>query len=175
MNSNGSRPDTRLDPGLAPGPSPQATSPAHAASPAPATSSGHATSPAQAMFAVDEASRGLGIELLQVGEGSAELRMTVTAAMVNGHGIAHGGYVFLLADSAFACACNSHGPVTVAAGAEISFVAPAREGDVLTASAYERTRYGRSGIYDVRVARGDQVIAEFRGRSRTIRGVEETQ
>ncbi|MFH8498730.1 hotdog fold thioesterase [Streptomyces coeruleorubidus] len=88
------------------------------------------TPTAEAMFAADEASRGLGVELLDHGEGTAALRMTVTPAMVNGHGIAHGGYVFLLADSAFACACNSHDPVTVAAGADITFVAPAYEGDV---------------------------------------------
>ncbi|MEV3971461.1 hydroxyphenylacetyl-CoA thioesterase PaaI [Streptomyces sp. NPDC050698] len=121
------------------------------------------------MFAADEASRGLGIELLEQGEGTAVLRMTVTRSMVNGHGIAHGGYVFLLADSAFACACNSHGPMTVAAGADITFVAPAHEGDVLVARAEERARYGRSGLYDVSVRRGDEVIAEFRGRSRSIR------
>lgn len=128
-----------------------------------------ATPAAEAMFAADEASRGLGIELLEQGEGTAVLRMTVTRSMVNGHGIAHGGYVFLLADSAFACACNSHGPMTVAAGADITFVAPAHEGDVLVARAEERTRYGRSGLYDVSVRRGDEVIAEFRGRSRSIR------
>ncbi|MEV0244755.1 hydroxyphenylacetyl-CoA thioesterase PaaI [Streptomyces sp. NPDC050674] len=121
------------------------------------------------MFAADEASRGLGIELLEQSEGTAVLRMTVTRSMVNGHGIAHGGYVFLLADSAFACACNSHGPMTVAAGADITFVAPAHEGDVLVARAEERARYGRSGLYDVSVRRGDEVIAEFRGRSRSIR------
>ena len=124
----------------------------------------------EAMFAADEASRGLGIELLKHGEGTATLRMTVTPAMVNGHGIAHGGYVFLLADTAFACACNSHGPLTVAAGADITFVAPAHEGDDLVARSEERTRYGRSGIYDVTVLRGDEVIAEFRGRSRSVRG-----
>ncbi|MEU3889807.1 hydroxyphenylacetyl-CoA thioesterase PaaI [Streptomyces sp. NPDC029041] len=121
------------------------------------------------MFAADQASRGLGMELLEQGAGTAALRMTVTPAMVNGHGIAHGGYVFLLADSAFACACNSHGPVTVAAGADITFVAPAYEGDELVARAEERTRYGRSGLYDVTVRRGDEVVAEFRGRSRSIR------
>ncbi|MFC9130758.1 hydroxyphenylacetyl-CoA thioesterase PaaI [Streptomyces sp. NPDC057099] len=120
------------------------------------------------MFAADQASRGLGVELLEQGEGTAVLRMTVTPGMVNGHGIAHGGYDFLLADSAFACACNSHGPVTVAAGADVTFVAPAYEGDVLVARAEERTRFGRSGLYDVSVLRGDEVIAEFRGRSRTI-------
>ncbi|MFC8427742.1 hydroxyphenylacetyl-CoA thioesterase PaaI [Streptomyces sp. NPDC057253] len=120
------------------------------------------------MFAGDQASRALGIELLEHGPGTAVLRMTVTAAMVNGHGIAHGGLLFLLADSAFACACNSHGPVTVAAGADIDFVTSAHEGDVLTATAVQRTRYGRSGIYDVSVLRGDEVVAEFRGRSRSI-------
>ncbi|MEG8274951.1 hydroxyphenylacetyl-CoA thioesterase PaaI [Streptomyces sp. AHA2] len=121
------------------------------------------------MFAADRASRGLGIDVLEQGVGTAVLRMTVTGSMVNGHGIAHGGYVFLLADTAFACACNSHGPVTVAAGADISFVAPAHEGDVLVARAEERTRYGRSGLYDVTVLRDDEVVAEFRGRSRSIR------
>ncbi len=133
------------------------------------TGSGYAAvGPVEEMFAADRASRGLGIELLKTGDGSAVLGMTVTASMVNGHGIAHGGYVFLLADTAFACACNSHGPVTLAAGADITFVAPAREGDVLEATAEERTRYGRSGVYDVTVRRGDEVIAEFRGRSRTL-------
>jgi acyl-CoA thioesterase len=127
------------------------------------------TGPAQRMFADDPASRALGIELLEAAEGAAVLRMTVTAQMVNGHGTAHGGYLFLFADSAFACACNSHGPVTVAAAADIDFVAPAHEGDVLVATARERTRFGRSGIYDVSVRRGDQVVAEFRGRSRTLR------
>jgi acyl-CoA thioesterase len=128
-----------------------------------------ASSPTEKMFAADEASRALGIELVEHGEGTAVLRMTVTPAMVNGHKIAHGGYLFLFADSAFACACNSHGPVTVAAAADIDFVAPAHEGDVLVATATERTRFGRSGIYDVSVVRGEQVIAEFRGRSRSIR------
>ena len=98
--------------------------------------------------------------------------MRVTERMVNGHGIAHGGFLFLLADTAFACACNSHGPVTVAAGADISFIhqRPTRRRAGATAS--ERTRFGRNGIYDVTVHRetpaGREVIAEFRGRSRTI-------
>ena len=128
-----------------------------------------ASGPTARMFAADEASRALGIELVEHGEGTAVLRMTVTPAMVNGHKTAHGGYLFLFADSAFACACNSHGPVTVAAAADIDFVAPAYEGDVLVATATERTRFGRSGIYDVSVLRGEEVIAEFRGRSRTLR------
>ncbi|TSB26764.1 hydroxyphenylacetyl-CoA thioesterase PaaI [Streptomyces benahoarensis] len=121
------------------------------------------------MLAADQASRAMGIELLTHGEGHALLRMTVTASMVNGHGTAHGGCLFLLADTAFACACNSHGPVTVAAAADIDFVAPAHEGDVLHATAVERTRFGRSGLYDVTIRRADEVIAEFRGRSRSIR------
>ncbi|WP_119295142.1 hydroxyphenylacetyl-CoA thioesterase PaaI [Streptomyces sp. YIM 130001] len=120
------------------------------------------------MFAADKASHGMGIELLEIAAGTALVRMTVTADMTNGHGTAHGGYIFALADTAFACACNSHGPVTVAAGADVTFTAPAKEGDVLTAAAAERSRFGRSGIYDVTVLRGTTVIAEFRGRSRTI-------
>ncbi|MGO8882713.1 MAG: hydroxyphenylacetyl-CoA thioesterase PaaI [Streptosporangiaceae bacterium] len=123
--------------------------------------------PAAAMFAADQASAALGMELIEASAGDAVVRMTVRRSMVNGHGIAHGGYVFTLADTAFGCACNSHGPVTVAAGAEVTFVAPVREGDVLVATATERVRFGRSGIYDVTVRRGDEVVAEFRGRSRT--------
>jgi acyl-CoA thioesterase len=120
------------------------------------------------MFDADNASRALGIELVSAGEGRAVATMRVTPAMVNGHKIAHGGYVFLLADTAFACACNSWGPVTVAAAADITFVRPVREGDLLVARAQERTRYGRSGIYDVTVLRDDDVVAEFRGSSRVI-------
>ncbi|MER6665524.1 hydroxyphenylacetyl-CoA thioesterase PaaI [Amycolatopsis japonica] len=124
------------------------------------------------MFADDQASRALGIELIEAAEGHAVATMRITETMVNGHDIAHGGYVFLLADTTFACACNSHGPVTVASGAEISFVAAGKLGDHLIATATERTRYGRNGIYDVTVHRetpdGPEVVAEFRGRSRTI-------
>ncbi|WP_051698155.1 hydroxyphenylacetyl-CoA thioesterase PaaI [Streptomyces albus] len=127
------------------------------------------------MLEADRASAGLGVGLVDEGDGFAEVRMTVTGEMVNGHGTAHGGYVFLLADTAFACACNSHGPVTVAAGADITFVAPAWEGDELRAVARERVRHGRSGLYDVTVLRGDQVIAEFRGRSRTATPVKGTE
>ncbi|MEU2778064.1 hydroxyphenylacetyl-CoA thioesterase PaaI [Streptomyces sp. NPDC007162] len=135
----------------------------------PTQAPGTAPGPVETMLAADKASRGLGIELLEHGEGTAVLRMTVSSSQVNGHRTAHGGYLFLLADTAFACACNSHGPVTVAAGADIEFVAPAYEGDVLVATARERVRFGRSGVYDVSVTRGDEVIAEFRGRSRTLR------
>ncbi len=125
-------------------------------------------SQAQAMFADDVASRSLGMELGQAAEGTAVVRMRVTRQMVNGYDIVHGGYLFMLPDTAFACACNSHGAVTVAAGAEISFVASARLGDELVATATMRTRYGRNGIYDVTVQRGDEIIAEFRGRSRAV-------
>ena len=121
---------------------------------------------AEVMFASDVASRALGMELLRAGPGMAEVRMRITGAMVNGHDIAHGGYLFMLADTAFACACNSHGQVTVAAGAEISFVTSARLGDELVATAELRTRYGRNGIYDVTIRRDRDIIAEFRGRSR---------
>jgi acyl-CoA thioesterase len=116
----------------------------------------------------DLASRTLGIRLVDAGPGHATVRMTITETMVNGHAMAHGGYVFLLADTAFACACNSHGPVTVAAGADITFVTSAHLGDELKATATQRVHYGRSGIYDVTVTRHDEVIAEFRGRSRTL-------
>jgi len=126
------------------------------------------TDPVAIMMAADRASRGLGIELVESGMGRATARMTVTHAMVNGHGLAHGAFVFAVADTAFACACNSHGPTTVAAGADIAFVAPVREGDMLEAEAIERTRFGRNGICDVTVRRGTDVVAEFRGRSRAV-------
>jgi len=103
-----------------------------------------------------------------VGVGAATATMVVRKDMVNGHGITHGAFVFAVADTAFACACNSHGPSTVAAAVDITFVAPSRAGDLLEARAVERTRFGRSGIYDVTVRRGDEVIAEFRGTSRTV-------
>ncbi len=122
----------------------------------------------QAMMARDEASRGLGIELVDHAEGRAVTRMTVRPDMLNGHAVAHGGLIFALADTAFACACNSYGPLTVAAAAEIVFVAPAYAGDVLTGEAAVRTRFGRAGLYDVTVRRDGQVIAEFRGRSHQI-------
>ncbi|WP_315987602.1 hydroxyphenylacetyl-CoA thioesterase PaaI [Actinomadura sp. HBU206391] len=123
---------------------------------------------AAAMYERDQASRHLGIEISDVAPGRARARMRVTSSMVNGHDLAHGGYVFLLADDAFAFACNTYDQVTVAASAEVVFVAPARLGDELVAEAVERTRYGRSGIYDVTVRRSgdDAVIAEFRGHSR---------
>jgi acyl-CoA thioesterase len=129
-----------------------------------------ATAVAAAMWAEDTASASLGMRLIRVGDGTAVLEMPVREDMVNGHGIVHGGFVFTLADSAFAFACNSHNQVTVAQGADIVFVAPAQRGDILVAEARERASYGRNGIYDVTVRRGDDLIAEFRGRSRQLPG-----
>jgi len=129
---------------------------------------------ASAMWANDEASRRLGMQLTSVGPGRATLTMTVREDMVNGHGTCHGGFIAALADSAFAFACNTYGQVTVAAGFDITFIAPAALGDELVAEAVERARFGRSGLYDVTVTcrRGSRfaVIAEFRGRSRSLRG-----
>jgi acyl-CoA thioesterase len=126
---------------------------------------------AEAMYAADEASRRLGITIDGVGPGRATARMRVTEAMVNGHGICHGGYVFLLADTAFAFACNTYDAVTVAAGCDVVFVSSARAGDELVAEARERVRFGRSGVYDVTVAAQDgSAVAEFRGLSRTLGG-----
>jgi acyl-CoA thioesterase len=122
------------------------------------------------MFARDRASESLGMSVVKLEPGRAVLEMTVTDLMVNGHGMAHGGFVFLLADSAFAGACNYPGAVTVAASAEIVFVSPARSGERLTATAVERHRAGRSGIYDVTVRCGERLVAEFRGLSRTLAG-----
>ena len=126
---------------------------------------------AAAMWAEDRASQGLGMEIRDVAPGRAVIAMTVGPAMVNGHGICHGGYIFTLADSAFAFACNGYDQRTVAQSCAITYVAPGRLGDRLVASAVERQRSGRSGIYDVTVAREDgTVIAEFRGHSRTVKG-----
>ncbi|MFD8703017.1 hydroxyphenylacetyl-CoA thioesterase PaaI [Kitasatospora sp. NPDC059648] len=124
-----------------------------------------------ALYERDETSRSLGIVLESVSAGRAVMRMTVAATMVNGHGTAHGGFLFLLADAAFSYACNSHGPVTVAQAAQVAFLAPAAVGDELVAEAVERSRAGRGGIYDVTVRRADgKVIAEFRGQSVVIGG-----
>ena len=121
------------------------------------------------MLAGDAASRQVGIEVSEVRPGHALAGMDVSAAMINGHGYSHGGFIFMLADTAFAAACNTHGRVTVARSADIVFLVPVREGDRLEATAQERTRTGRNGICDVTVRRGDEVIAEFRGQSRELR------
>ena len=125
---------------------------------------------AEAMWRDDDASKGLGMELVEVRPGRATLTMIVQPQMVNGQRIAHGGFIFLLADSAFAFACNSHNERTVAAQCNISFIRPGKLGDRLIATAREISRTGRSGIYDVRVTVDDVAIAELRGHSRTVGG-----
>ncbi len=126
---------------------------------------------ADQMWQADRASRHIGMERLAVGPGFARLRMQVGPEMTNGHGICHGGYIFLLADSAFAYACNSRNQRAVAASAEVHFVAPAHEGDVLTADGKEQVLAGRSGVYDMTVRdQNDRIIALFRGKSVTIKG-----
>ncbi|MDJ0969510.1 MAG: hydroxyphenylacetyl-CoA thioesterase PaaI [Kiloniellales bacterium] len=126
---------------------------------------------AEAMWRDDQASQALGMSLDAVGPGTATLSMTVTDSMINGHEICHGGLIFTLADSAFAFACNAYNKVTVAQHCSVTFLAPARLGDRLTARAEERSLNGRSGIYDIRVDNQDgKAIAEFRGHSRTIKG-----
>jgi acyl-CoA thioesterase len=125
---------------------------------------------ADAMWKEDDASKGLGMEILEVGPGRATLAMTVQPHMVNGQRIAHGGFIFTLADSAFAFACNTHNERVVAAQGNITFIRPGKLGDRLVASGREISRSGRSGIYDVTVLSGDTVIAEFRGHSRSIGG-----
>ena len=126
---------------------------------------------AEAMWKEDDASRGLGMEIVDVRRGEATLTMTVKPDMVNGQRIAHGGFIFTLADSAFAFACNTHNERVVAAQGSITFIKPGKLGDRLVATAREISRNGRSGIYDVRVTVDDTVIAEFRGHSRVIGGV----
>ena len=126
---------------------------------------------AEAMFANDKASRALGMEIVEVGPGIATLRMTVRDDMVNGHAICHGGLIFTLADSAFAFGCNGYNRVTVAQGCEITFIAPAKLGDILTATCREVSLKGRNGVYDIAVTNQDnETIALFRGKSRRIKG-----
>jgi acyl-CoA thioesterase len=123
------------------------------------------------LYARDPATRALGIELLAMAPGSAQMRMLVRPDMLNGYATCHGGLIFALADSAFAFSCNSHDASAVAAAASIDFLAPAREGDVLTAVALELWRSGRSGLYEITVSnqRGER-IALFRGRAQRISG-----
>jgi acyl-CoA thioesterase len=128
-------------------------------------------SPDDVARACADASSGLGMAIVEVKAGLAILAMTIQPHMVNGQRIAHGGFIFTLADSAFAFACNSHNERAVAAQCNISFIRPGKLGDRLVATAREISRNGRSGIYDVRVVADDTVIAEFRGHSRTIGGL----
>ena len=125
---------------------------------------------AEAMWKEDDASKGLGMEIVEIKPGQAVLAMTVQPHMVNGQRIAHGGFIFTLADSAFAFACNTHNERVVAAQGNITFIRPGKLGDRLVATAREISRSGRSGIYDVRVTVDNTVIAEFRGHSRAIAG-----
>src|SRR5437764_8045334 len=123
------------------------------------------------MFENDRASLALGMAIAQIGPGKSELTMIVRSDMVNGHAICHGGFIFTLADSAFAFACNSYNFNTVAQGCSIDYLAPAQEGDTLTANAHERSLSGRTGVYDIDVTnqRGE-TIALFRGKSYRIKG-----
>jgi acyl-CoA thioesterase len=124
-----------------------------------------------AMWADDNASQALGMTIVATGAGTATLSMPVVKAMTNGHGMCHGGYIFTLADSAFAFACNSHNTKTVAQHCAVTFLAPGKLGDLLTAAAREITRQGRSGICDVTVTnQAGETIAVFRGHSRTLGG-----
>jgi acyl-CoA thioesterase len=126
----------------------------------------------ETMFAADIASKDtMGMELLSCEPGRAVLRMTVRELHLNGHRICHGGFIFTLADSTFAFACNSHNKVTVAAGASIEFLKPAHLGDVLTCEGVEQVLQGRHGVYDMKVSnqRGE-TVAMFRGKSATIQG-----
>lgn len=124
---------------------------------------------AGAMWAGDRASQGLGMKLEEIRPRYARLSMTVRDDMVNGHAICHGGFIFCLADSAFAFACNWSNRTTVASGGAIDFVAPAKQGERIVATAEERTRAGRTGVYDARVETEDgRLIALFRGRSYTL-------
>ncbi|AYG69220.1 MULTISPECIES: hydroxyphenylacetyl-CoA thioesterase PaaI [unclassified Rhizobium] len=126
---------------------------------------------ARAMWDEDNATRRLSMELLAVAPGKASLSMAITEAMTNGHGTCHGGYIFTLADSAFAFACNTYNQRSVALHCSVTYIAPAFKGDRLTATAREVSRRGRGGIYDIAVTNqeGEQ-IAEFRGHSRTVKG-----
>ncbi len=130
-----------------------------------------ATACSDVMYANDNASRTLGIEVVEVTPGCATLAMTVLRDFTNGHDICHGGYIFMLADSAFAYACNNCNRNTVASAASIEFIAPAKTGDRLTAHAHERIRGSKIGVYDVEVFnQDDKLMALFRGDSYQIRG-----
>jgi acyl-CoA thioesterase len=126
---------------------------------------------AKVMWNDDPASQRLGMTLDHIAPGEATLSMTITEAMSNGHGNCHGGYIFALADSAFAFACNSYNQLAVAQHCSITYLSPGRIGDRLTATAKEVSRRGRSGIYDIRITnQSGEHVAEFRGHSRTVKG-----
>lgn len=126
---------------------------------------------ADLMWPDDHAAQGLGMRIVAVGAGSATLEMTVRGDMVNGHGTCHGAFIFAVADSTFAYACNSYNHKAVAAGVDINFLAPAHRGDVLTARGAARHQGGRAGVYDIEVTNQEgRLIAVFRGRSTRIKG-----
>lgn len=126
---------------------------------------------AEHMYRNDAATQALGIALLEVRPGYARMQMTVRADMLNGHRTCHGGYIFTLADSAFAFACNSYNLVTVAAGCAIEFLAPALEGEVLVAEAVEQSRGSKTGVYDVTVTNpAGRKVALMRGKSHVWKG-----
>jgi acyl-CoA thioesterase len=140
-------------------------------SPAPSDPQALAEASASALWSRDRATQGLGMAIEQIGPGHAVMTMPVRIDMLNGHDTCHGGFMFLLADSAFAFACNSYNRNTVAAACHIDFLAPARLGDVLEAEALERSRAGRTGVYDITVrVRGGKTVALFRGKSYRIEG-----
>jgi len=126
---------------------------------------------AAAMLEADHASQGLGMQITSIAPGAATLTMRVTDAMLNGHKMCHGGYIFTLADSAFAFACNSYNKLTVAQQNQITYIAPGKGGELLTATALETALAGRSGLYDVMVTGEDgRAVATMRGLSRTLKG-----
>ena len=128
------------------------------------------------MFMDDAASRGLGMHIDAIGPGNARISMTVRPDMLNGFKICHGGFITTLADSAFAFACNSYNEVTVASGIVVDFLAPAHEGDRLTAECHEVARTGRTGVYDIKVTDQDgKTVMVMRGRSHTIKGKQVVQ
>lgn len=126
---------------------------------------------AKAMWDDDNATRHLGMELVSVAPGEATIAMSIAETMTNGHGTCHGGYLFTLADSAFAFACNTYNQRTVAQHCSVTYIAPAFRGDRLTATAREVSRRGRGGIYDIRITNQEGGhVAEFRGHARTVKG-----
>lgn len=143
----------------------------HDGAPAPTDPQALAEASASAMWARDNATQGLGMSIERIAPGQCVMAMPVRQDMLNGHGMCHGGFMFVLADSAFAFACNSYNQTTVASACHIDFLAPARLGDVLEAEAVERSRAGRTGVYDITVrVRGGKTVALFRGKSYRIEG-----
>ena len=124
------------------------------------------------MFERDPASQALGMQLCEIRPGYARMTMAVRRDMLNGHQTCHGGYIFMLADSAFAFACNSHNHNTVGAGCTIEYRAPGRLGDMLAAEAVEQALAGKTGVYDVKVSNQEgRIVALLRGKSHRVGGM----